>query len=225
MYQLNGIEIWREHSRELLREAEDNRLARRLKAGRPKKQGSSRGGARRRVALLLSTMGLAVLLVAGAALALDIQCQPGSNVAGKECLGTDDRDTMTGTEGNDDIRGLGDDDVVRGLRGVDALEGDDQEVSLSRQGDDQIFGGAGGDDLVADDGSDLLSGGRGAASIDALEASSNGGVDTVMGGGNDQVFADDGQRDEIDCGRGTRDEVHHAAGIDEIKNCKVKDAS
>ena len=35
MYQLDEIEIWRQHHRELLREAEEGRLARRLKAGRP----------------------------------------------------------------------------------------------------------------------------------------------------------------------------------------------
>jgi hypothetical protein len=57
MYQLNDFEIWREHSRELLREAEDGRLAQRLKAPRPKKrQGYFGDGVRRRVALLLSTM-------------------------------------------------------------------------------------------------------------------------------------------------------------------------
>ena len=98
-------------------------------------------------------------------------------------------------------------------------------MSLNLQGDDEVFGG-GGDDLVADNGSDLLSGGRGADSIDALEALSSGGVDTGVGGvGNDQIDADDRQRDGIDCGRGARDEVHHDAGLDEIKNCEIKDAS
>lgn len=224
MHHLNEAEIWHERSRELLREAEYNRLAQRLKAGRPK-QKSFTGGMRRRAALLLSIMGLAVLLAASAAYALDIECLPGSNVAGKECLGTDASDTMDGTEGNDDIRGLGGNDVVRGLGGVDALEGDDQEMSPSGQGDDEVFGGTGGDDLIGLDGSDLLSGGRGADSIDALEASSNGGVDTVKGGGgNDEVFADDGQRDMIDCGRGTRDDVRHDSGLDTLKNCEIKDA-
>jgi len=224
MYQPNEIEIWREHSRELLREARDNRLARLLRAERPKRRRASfMGSMRRRSALLLSTMGLVLLLAAGAAYALDIQCEPGSNVSGKECLGTDARDTMTGTEENDDIRGLGANDVVRGLGGIDFLEGDDEEVSLSRQGDDEVFGGAGDDDMLGRDGSDLLLGGPGADSIFALEVSSNGGVDTVRGGGgNDEVFANDGQRDVIDCGRGARDEVRRDAGIDEIKNCEIK---
>jgi hypothetical protein len=214
MYQLDETEIWRQHHRELLREAEDARLGRRLKAEHPARKRSFTGAMRRSAALLLSTMGLAVLLAAGAAYALDIQCEPGSNSAGNECLGTDARDTMDGTEQNDDIRGMGDNDVVRGLGGIDALEGDDQEVSLSRHGDDQVFGGS--------DGSDLLSGGRGADFIDALEASSNGGVDTARGGkGNDRVDADDGQRDVIDCGDG-RDSVEFDAGLDKVKNCEVK---
>ena len=89
--------------------------------------GRSKKPSRRRAALLLSTMGLAILLVAGAAYALDIQCQPGSNVAGKQCVGTSANDAMTGTDENDDIRGMGGNDVVRGLSVVDALEGETTE--------------------------------------------------------------------------------------------------
>jgi Ca2+-binding RTX toxin-like protein len=179
---------------------------------------------RRRAALLLSTMGLAMLLVAGAAYALDIQCEPGSNNAGNECLGTDARDIMDGTPENDDIRGLGGSDVVRGLGGVDALEGDDQElVSPRRQGDDEVFGG-GGDDLIGSNGSDLLSGGPGADFIEALEVSSKEGIDTVKGGkGNDKVSANDGQKDVIDCGD-DRDTVEFDAGLDALKNCEIKEA-
>jgi hypothetical protein len=54
------------------------------------------------------------------------------------------------------------------------------------------------------------------------EASSNGGVDTARGGkGNDQVSANDGQRDVIDCGDG-RDSVEFDPGLDKVKNCEVK---
>jgi hypothetical protein len=157
MYQLDQTEIWRQHHRELLREAEDTRLARRLEAERPGKKRSFASAMRRSAALLLATMGLAVLLAAGAAYALDIQCDPGSNSVGNECLGTDARDTMDGTDENDDIRGMGDNDVVRGLGGK----------------------------------------------------------------GNDQVDADDGQRDVIDCGDG-RDSVEFDASLDKVKNCEVK---
>jgi hypothetical protein len=104
MYQLDQTEIWRQHHRELLREAEDTRLARRLKAEHPARKQSFASAMRRRAALLLSTMGLAVLLAAGAAYALDIQCEP--SVGGAPCVGTDAPDVMDGTEGLDNIVGL-----------------------------------------------------------------------------------------------------------------------
>jgi len=61
MYQLNDIEMMREHRQALLKEAESDRLSRQLKGGRPKREGSYAGRMRRRAALLLSTIGLAVL--------------------------------------------------------------------------------------------------------------------------------------------------------------------
>ena len=222
MYYLKETAVWRH--RELLREAEERRLTRRLKAGRPARKRSFAGAMRLRAALLVSTMGLAILMAAGAAYALLLAFVHGSNVAGKQCLGTDASDTMKGTEENDDIRGMGDNDVVRGLGGIDALEGDDENLSLSGQGDDRVFGGGGGDDLVGLNGSDLLVGGRGADSIDAIEASSNGGTDTARGGrGNDDVTANDGQKDAIDCGDG-RDAVEFDARLDKVRNCEVKTA-
>ena len=72
MYQMNDIEMMREHHQALLREAEGNRLARRLKGVHPKREEFYAGRMRRRAALLLSTIGLAVLLIASAAYALDI---------------------------------------------------------------------------------------------------------------------------------------------------------
>ena len=67
-------------------------------------------------------------------------------------------------------------------------------------------------------------GGRGADSIDAIEASSNGGTDTARGGrGNDDVTANDGQKDAIDCGDG-RDAVEFDARLDKVRNCEVKTA-
>ncbi len=61
MHQMNDIEMMREHRQTLLREAEGDRLARRLEGILPKREGSYAGKIRRRVALLLSTIGLAVL--------------------------------------------------------------------------------------------------------------------------------------------------------------------
>jgi hypothetical protein len=85
MYRLDGIETWREHRNELLEEAEDNRLARQLSKAYPKREGPYAGRMRRRVALLLSTIGLAVLLAASAAYALDVPCEP--STAQNPCLG------------------------------------------------------------------------------------------------------------------------------------------
>jgi hypothetical protein len=93
MYQLNETEFWREHRDELLREASTRR---------PRAAHSERGyflsAMRRRVALLLSTMGFAILLMAGAAYALDvIQCGPSVVTP---CLGTEGPNVMNGTKGS-----------------------------------------------------------------------------------------------------------------------------
>ncbi len=37
MYQMNDMDLWRQHREDLLREAEERRLVRRLKAARPKR--------------------------------------------------------------------------------------------------------------------------------------------------------------------------------------------
>lgn len=87
MYQVNDIGMIRERRQALLAEAEEARLARRLKEARPKREESYSGKMRRRAALLLSMVGLVVVLVAGAAYALDVECPP--SVGGAVCLGTD----------------------------------------------------------------------------------------------------------------------------------------
>ena len=55
---------------------------------------------------------------------------------------------------------------------------------------------------------------------DILDA--DGGPDTVKGGpGNDEVYADDGVKDIIDCGKGQEDFASHDRGIDTVKNCEI----
>ena len=44
MYRLNEIDLWRERHRELLREAESGRIARRLRATRPKRDRRTTNG-------------------------------------------------------------------------------------------------------------------------------------------------------------------------------------
>jgi Ca2+-binding RTX toxin-like protein len=218
MYQMNDIEMMREHSQALLREAEGERLARRLKGSRPKREESYAGRMRRRVALLFSTIGLAVLLVASAAFALDIECPP--PIGGAACVGTDDADVLDGTDGLDSIVGLGGNDTIRGLGAPDRLTGDGNGATVG--GDDELFGGDGSDHLFGGAGADLLSGEEGADEI-AAGFLFDDGTDTVEGGpGNDTVNAVEGQIDVIDCGPG-RDNVEFDAGLDSVKRCEIKE--
>ncbi len=66
MYQMNDIDLWRQHREDLLREAEDGRIVRRLKAARPKR------AARRWNALL--GRGPALVEAAGDLRAGDSRC-------------------------------------------------------------------------------------------------------------------------------------------------------
>jgi CO/xanthine dehydrogenase Mo-binding subunit len=59
MYRMDDMATWREHSRDLLREAEEARLARNVKEARPKWGRTYAGKVRRGAALLLSMVGLA----------------------------------------------------------------------------------------------------------------------------------------------------------------------
>ncbi len=54
----------------------------------------------RQLTLLFATMGMALVLSAGAAVALTLAC-----TAGRGCVGTDDYDTLNGSIGNDDMDG------------------------------------------------------------------------------------------------------------------------
>ncbi len=217
MYQLNETELWREHRSELLSEA--GLRARRPKTKRPETKGSVASALRRRAALLLSTMSLALLMAAGAAYAMDvIQCGPSHATP---CLGTEAPDLMKGTTGMDHIVGLDDADEIHGLADADRLAGDG---NFTVPGDDKLFGGPGFDTLFGGAGSDLLSGGEDGDQILA-DFLFNDGVDTVRGGpGGDTVSAAEGARDLIDCGRGRRDRVTFDAGLDRIKDCEIKEA-
>ncbi len=97
-------------------------------------------------------------------------------------------------------------------------------TDTSTDGDDQVFGGAGYDGMVAYGGIDLLSGGGQGDYIEAVENSANPGEDTVNGGGvNDFIVAIDKTKDTINCGKGRRDHVFYDKGIDTVsRNCEKK---
>jgi Ca2+-binding RTX toxin-like protein len=90
----------------------------------------SRQGRRkvRRVTLLITAMGVAMLLASGVALAVTFD-------------GTDRDDMFVGTDGPDDIRGRAGNDNLSGAGGIDRVRGDG--------GNDTLSGGPGGPSTVA----------------------------------------------------------------------------
>ena len=67
MYRIDDTATWREHSRDLLREAEEARLARHVNEARSKRGQTLTGKVRRGAALLLSMVGLAAPSATGSA--------------------------------------------------------------------------------------------------------------------------------------------------------------
>jgi hypothetical protein len=141
---------------------------------------------RRRGVLLLVSIAVMVAVVAGVALAANIDCgdfgQPGGN-----CLGTNQADVITGTLERD---------IITAASGADTVN--------ARGGPDDVYGDAGPDDLNGQGGGDYLEGGRnpdelsGGAGDDVLNAVDNGSGDVANGGdGDDVCLIDD---DNLDSG-------------------------
>jgi len=97
---------------------------------------------------------------------------------------------IVGTSRGDYLAGGAFDDVMLGLGGNDTL--------LGGAGDDYLAGGPGNDVLTGGPGSDVLLGGR----------------------GSDTIYAADGERDLIDCGRGSDRAIVDAFDI--VKHCEVR---
>ena len=135
---------------------------------------------------------------------------------------TDGDDTLRGTCRSESIPGYGGADTISGLGGHDSLSGDGQ-LDVDLDGADTISGGDGNDELWGFGRADLLVGGRGNDIIDAQEYPNHPpGEDTVRGGrGNDTIFAADGAKDIIDCGRG-HDFVQFDQNLDTVTDCEDK---
>jgi hypothetical protein len=173
-------------------------------------------------------MTAALVLATGVALAEDIICTT------SPCIGTDEDDFIQGTNAPNEVRALAGNDYVSTVGAGDQLYGGDGRDTLfadggpdrTLDGDDEVYGGPGVDDMRGLGGSDLLVGGRSKDFIDAREDAIAGddiiaGLDTVKGGpGNDEVSADDGVKDIIDCGTGEEDFATRDQGIDTVKNCE-----
>lgn len=89
------------------------------------------------------------------------------------CVGTNGADKLKGTDAKNEIRGL---------RGPDYITGKPRA--------DQLYGNRGKDQVRAGNGRDRVFGGRGRDQL-------------YGGGGNDTMNAQDGYKDNLNCGRGT----------------------
>ena len=192
---------------------------------------------RRRLAWLLATMALAIVVASGVALAATLK-------------GTSAVDNIDGTAGDDNIYGYEGDDTMRGLAGYDYIdagpgkdvvhvsdEKDFYDEHLNRTGSmsDNVANGGGGDDTIAGSkGSDRLSGGTDVDTISGAGESDNinggAGNDTLDGGagadaiygdlGNDTISegpADDGDVDRVYGGDGD-DSIDVTSGQDAVKD-------
>ncbi len=138
--------------------------------------------------------------------------------------GTKGANRLRGTSKGDRLRGLGGDDNIKGFGGDDCLYGNQGRDDLTGgTGKDKLYGGDGVDVLYGDSGRDRLSGGAGRDLLsggtgdDVLKG--GGGRNTYRAGrGNDRIYARNGVRDRIDCGKG-RDRVR-ADRKDRVRRCE-----
>jgi Ca2+-binding RTX toxin-like protein len=170
---------------------------------------------------LLATMGMALLLITGVAIADTINC-----FANRACIGTNGPDTLLGTSSFDDMDARQGNDEMYGHEGFDEMSGDAYDArDTSTDGNDHIGGGQNSDGLYGYGGNDKFLGRSGGDFIFAEESSENEGVDVVLGHqGNDWILARDGVKDTIGCGTGQRDTVFFDnGGIDTVADsCERK---
>ena len=131
------------------------------------------------IAVLLVSM-LLVALTAGAALAANITGTAAADIIGAQPFkGT----ALTG------------DDVVRALGGNDRVD--------PYTGNDKVYGGEGNDELLGAEGNDNVKGENGDDSIDLVVYDTPNSVDKGYGAaGDDDFYAEDGNKDFINCGPG-----------------------
>ncbi len=123
--------------------------------------------------------------------------------------------TIVGTENNDTIivGFTGESDQIFALEGKDFVDPYD--------GDDEVYGNEGNDTLKGAEHSDNVYGNSGKDQVDLDANDTSGSTDAGFGGkGNDTVFAQDGNFDEIDCGAGTSDVAFLDVGLDTRTNCE-----
>ncbi|MFL5926759.1 MAG: calcium-binding protein [Gaiellaceae bacterium] len=122
---------------------------------------------------------------------------------------------LDGTDGADRLVGLKGGDVIIAGSGADTIRaGDGTNIIQAQWGDDDVRSGSGPDWIWAGDGNDTIRSGAGSDRVDPGP-----GRDTVAAGsGVDYVYANDGQRDVIDCGPG--DDRARVDRIDVVRSCE-----
>jgi Ca2+-binding RTX toxin-like protein len=159
---------------------------------------------KRRVALVLTTVLVMVVVAAGVALAATINCadqSPGTQ--GGPCVGTIEADVITGTAFSDDIAAASGADTVDALGSGDDVYGD--------SGGDTLNGQGSGDYLEGGRGEDTLNGG---AANDAINAVDGLGGDVANGGaGDDDCYLDD-------IAGGPQETPENEFGNDVAENCE-----
>ncbi len=126
-----------------------------------------------RVLFVAGLMVATLVVASGVAWAASISCP---NRSANLCVGTDNRDTMTGRDGRtDEMRARGGADVMRGRGGAD--------VMLGQPGGDTVSGQDGPDALSGGPGADALGGGKGKDDLSGGE-----GPDSLNGGGADDTY-------------------------------------
>jgi Ca2+-binding RTX toxin-like protein len=163
---------------------------------------------RRRLAVLVATMALTLLVASGVALAVTRIGTDGPD----RLMGTNGDDTLLGRGGNDRLFSLAGDDTLLGGPGKDLVFGGRVVVGSCCEDDDfsggdkNLVGGDGNDDVEGGKGSDNIVGGRGndylfegaepdVAKIDIISA----------GAGNDAVWVLNWSpvgKDVLSCGSG-----------------------
>ena len=165
---------------------------------------------KRKAMLLIGAMALALVLASGVALAATFQCTT------NPCNGTSGDDVIIGDISAETVNALDGSDFVDGLLGDDTIFGG--------PGSDATDGTGGTKGLVGAEDSDRVFGEGGADFIDLATLDTPGSEDFASGGpGNDTIHAFDGNKDTINCGRGTRDHVFYDKGLDSVsRNCEKK---
>ena len=121
-------------------------------------------------------------------------------------------DEIEGNEGEDIVLGgPGGDFEVNGEDGPDVVRGGNGDDGRGDSSESGVFGGTGDNLVHGNDGADFI----------VADESDPGDRERIFGDkGNDDIVADDGQVDIINCGRGADDTVFFDPGIDELNGCE-----